>query len=220
MDHPVGRAAPSWPLTPERREGQHDAPSRAEDERVPTMPEEQNEALLEIHGVSPEYTREQGVAVGNSLLIVMGSVGMILNGEMERFVAIATTYGASPEEIAGWRRFDYANAKLADQTEVGPRLARHLMYEAIRIVRAMAPPGPSRKITAIGRALGVQPAVVSMLEAAVTAEEALGRARARLSRSAKRRPGVVSAPVAAGLASVAEQEEDIRRMRLKSMDEG
>src|SRR4051812_43367789 len=108
---------------------------RAEGRRVPRMTEE-NQALVEIHGVSPEYSAEQGVAVGNAMLIVLGSAGLIMSTEMERFVAIATEYGATPEAIGGWRRFDYANAKLADQMSVEPRLARHMMYEAVRIVRA------------------------------------------------------------------------------------
>jgi hypothetical protein len=181
---------------------------------------EENQALVEVHGVSPEHTAEQGVAVGNALLIVLGSAGLIMSTEMERFVDIATEYGAPPEAIGGWRRFDYAHAKLADQMSVEPRLARHLMYEAVRIVRAGAPPGPLRKITAVARALGVQSAVVSMLEAAVTAEEALRRARAQLERSLKRRPGVVPKAVTAGFATIAEQEGDIRRMRLRAMEDG
>jgi hypothetical protein len=185
------------------------------------MTEEKNAALLAIHGVSPEYTAEQAVAMGNAMLIVLGTSGLILATEMACFVSIATEYGATPEALAGWRRFDYANAKLADQMDVGPRLARHMMYDAIRIVRAAAPPGPSRKVTAVARALGVQQAVVSMLDAAVTADEALRRARAQLERSLKRRPpGVVPPAIAAGFASIAEQEEDIRRMRLKAMENG
>jgi hypothetical protein len=184
------------------------------------MTEEMNAALVETHGLPPEHTAEQAIAVGNALLIALGSAGGISAREMLRFVVIATEYGATPEAIEGWRRFDYANAKLADQMNVDPRLARHLMYEAIRIVREVAPPGPSRKITAVARALGVQPPVVSLLEAAVTAEGALARARETLERSVKRRRGTVPPALAAGLASIAEQEADIREMRLKAMDHG
>lgn len=184
------------------------------------MTEEGNAALVEIHGVLPEYTAEQAIAVGNAMLIVLGCAGLVLATEMATFVTIATEYGATPEALAGWRRFDYANAKLGDQMDVGPRLARHMMYDAIRIVRAAAPPGPSRKVTAVARALGVQQAVVSMLDAAVTAEEALGRARAQLERSKKRRRGEVSPALMAGFASIAEQEQDIRRMRLRAMENG
>jgi hypothetical protein len=184
------------------------------------MTEQRNEALAAVHGVSPEHTEEQATAVGNAMLIALGSAGLILSMEMNRFVEIATDYDAQPEAIAGWRRFDYANAKLAEHMNVEPRLARHMMYEAIRIVRPSAPPGPSRKLTAVARTLAVQPAVVSMLEAALTAEEALDRARALLERAKKRRPGVVSQKVKTGLATIAEQEEDIRQMRLKTMENG
>jgi hypothetical protein len=184
------------------------------------MTEQRNEALVQIHGVAPEHTEEQATAVGNAMLIVLGTAGLILSMEMDRFVELAAEYDATPEEIAGWRRFDYANAKLADQMSVGARLARHMMYEAIRIVRPSAPPGPSRKLTAVARTLGVQQAVVSMLEASVTAEEMLARARTTLERAMKRRPGMVSAKVAAGLATIAEQEGDIRQMRLKAMENG
>ncbi|MFT3772852.1 MAG: hypothetical protein QM820_46290 [Minicystis sp.] len=184
------------------------------------MTEQRNEALVEVHGVSPEHTEEQATAVGNAMLIVLGSAGLIMSMEMNRFVEIAADYDATPEEIAGWRRFDYANANLADQMSVEPRLARHMMYEAVRIIRPSAPPGPSRKITAVARTLGVQQATVSMLEAAVTAEEMLARARATLERSAKRRPGVVSPKIEAGFATITEQEADIRQMRLKAMEDG
>lgn len=184
------------------------------------MTEQRNETLVAIHGVSPEHTEEQATAVGNAMLIALGSAGLILSMEMNRFVEIATDYDATDEAIAGWRRFDYANATLEDQITVEPRLARHMMYEAIRIVRPSAPPGPSRKLTAVARTLAVQPATVSMLEAAVTAEEALARARATLERTMKRRPGMVSPKIATGLATIAEQEGDIREMRLKTMENG
>jgi hypothetical protein len=59
-----------------------------------------------------------------------------------------------------------------------------------------------------------------MLEASVTAEEALGRARAQLERSLKRRQGVVPPTITAGFAAIAEQEEDIRQMRLRAMENG
>ena len=68
-----------------------------------------NEALFEIHGMSPEHTQEQTVAVGNAMLVALGSGGPLSAAEMDKFLSLATEYGATPDAIDGWKRFDYSS---------------------------------------------------------------------------------------------------------------
>lgn len=181
---------------------------------------EKNEALLEVHGISPEHTGEQADAVGRAMLIALGAAGRISAKEMEAFVAIATEYGATPEMIEAWRRFDYADAQIAEQPiDMTPRLARHLMYEAIRIERAAAPSGPCPKLTAVARALGVHELVVRTLDAVASASLALRGMRAGVEGAAEGRPGGMPPGAAGGLASIAEQAAKLRELRIKTMDE-
>ena len=97
---------------------------------------EKNQALFEAHGVSPGSTPAERVAIGKAMLIAVGAGGSLSPGEMERFLSLATAYGADPEAIDEWKRFDYARARLSDHFKGDARLARHLVYDAIRICRA------------------------------------------------------------------------------------
>jgi hypothetical protein len=181
---------------------------------------ERNEALFEVHGVSPEHTPEQGVALGKAMLIALGSAGPLSAKEMEAFLAIATEYGATPEAIEGWKRFDYANGKVDDHLKLDARLARHMMYDAIRICAADAPPGPIAKVAQVGRALGIDRGALASLEAVTTAEDALRRARSALSAAGKGMAKGMPPAALAGLGGLAAQESKLRTMRLSIMDSG
>jgi len=181
---------------------------------------QRNEALFDVHGVSPEHTPEQGVAVGNALLIALGSGGPLSAKEMEAFLSIATEYGATPDAIDGWKRFDYASGKVSDHIQLDPRLARHMMYEAIRICSADAPPGPIAKLGNVARALGVDLAAHASLEAFVTTEAALRDARSELPATADNLKKGRPASATAALAAIAEQEGKLRKLRLSTMDTG
>jgi tellurite resistance protein len=178
-----------------------------------------NEALMEAHGASPQHTREERVAIGNAMLIVVGASGALSPNEMGCFVSIVTAYGAPPDAIDAWQRFDYANARLSDHLKVDPRLARHLLYDAIRICRAdgvYAARGRA-KVAEAARLLGVQPGLVASLEAIVETEEALRNARAVLQKCTGPKgaaPGAV-----ASLRELAAQEASLRRTRIATMDE-
>jgi hypothetical protein len=183
---------------------------------------QRNEALFEVHGVSPEHTPQQGVAVGKALLIALGAGGPLSAKEMDAFVSIATAYGATPDAIEGWKRFEYANAKLSDHIQLDPRLARHMLYEAIRICSPDAPPGSVAKLAKVARALGLQIDVLATLEALATSEAALRQARADASKAGEGLPEGKENPagVAAGLALIAEKEAYLRSMRIATMDSG
>jgi hypothetical protein len=180
---------------------------------------EENKALLEVHGVSPEHTDEQAGAVGRAMLIALGAAGRISAKEMEGFVAIAIEYGATHDLIVGWRKFNYADAEIAEQIDLTGRLARHMMYDAIRIVRAGAPPGPCPKLAAVARALGVHVAVATTLDGVATADQALRGMRSTVEAATKGRPGGVPAGAEAGLASIIEEAAKLRELRIKTMDE-
>lgn len=180
---------------------------------------EKNEALFETHGVSPDYTEAQAEGVVRAMLIALGASGWISAKEMERFVEIATEYGATLGMIERWRKFDYANAQLADQIEMTPRLARHMMYDAIRIVRAATPSGPCPKLTAVARALGVHDVVAKMLDSVASADQALRGMRAGVEEASRGRPGGMPPGAVGGLASITEQTAKLRELRIKTMEE-
>jgi ATPase subunit of ABC transporter with duplicated ATPase domains len=188
-------------------------------ERRTTM-SQRNEALLEVHGVSPEHTHEQAVAVGNALLIALGSAGSLTPKEMETFLSIATSYGASPDAIEGWKRFDYAGGKIADHVQLEPRLARHLMWEAIRICRAGSPPGADAKLSKVARALAVDIAVLAPLQGFATAEDALEKGRAALIEGTAGMKKGTPQGATAGLAAIAEKAAYLRKMRIATMETG
>jgi hypothetical protein len=181
---------------------------------------EKNQALLEVHGVSPESTPEERVAIGKAMLIAVGAGGSLSPSEMECFLSVATAYGAAPEAIVEWKRFDHTHARLADHFEGDARLARHLMYDVIRICRAGGDAKRARaKAAEAGRLLGVHPSLVSSLEGIIEAEGALRHARAAVEVTVKGRTDGVPAPIAAGLGEIAEQEASLRRTRISMMDE-
>ena len=178
---------------------------------------QRNEALFDIHGVSPEHTHEQAARVGNALLIALGSGGLLSAAEMEAFVSIAQGYGATPDAIDAWKRFDYASGKIADQITRDARLARHMLYEAVRI--CSAPPGTAAKLVGVAAALGTEPGVLETLQAVVAAEESLREARATLAatdREAKTPAGATKAAYAA----IAVKEAEMRKLRLSTMETG
>jgi hypothetical protein len=181
---------------------------------------QRNEALFDVHGVSPEHTPQQGVAVGNAMLIALGAGGPLSAKEMDEFVSIATAYGATPDAIESWKRFEYLNGKLSEHIQLEPRLARHMLYEAIRICSADAPPGAIAKLAQVARVLGVDAHVLASLEAVATAEVALRQARADVSAAANGRPKGTPPGVTAGLATIAEKEGQLRKMRIVTMDSG
>jgi hypothetical protein len=180
---------------------------------------EKNQALMEAHGVSPASTPEERVAIGKAMLIVVGAGGPLSPREMERFLSVATAYGAAPEAIAEWKRFDHAHARLSDHFSGDARLARHLTYDAIRICRAEGDRTRARARAAeAGRLLGVHPSLVTSLEGILDAEEALRQAHAAVQATVKGQtsdvPGVV-----AGLEEIATKQATLRRTRLSMMDE-
>jgi hypothetical protein len=181
---------------------------------------QRNEALFEVHGVSPEHTPQQGVAVGNAMLIALGAGGPLSVKEMEAFLSIATAYGATPDALEGWKRFDHANGKLEDHVQLDPRLARHMLYEAIRICSADAPEGPVAKLVEVARVLGVDRFVLASLEAVATAEVALRQARSELSVAGNGLPKGTPPSVTAGLAVIAEKEGQLRKVRIAMMETG
>jgi hypothetical protein len=174
-----------------------------------------NDALFEAHGVSPEHPRDQAVAIGNALLIALGGSRGISKDEMATFVSIATAYGAPPDVIEGWQRFDSAGGKISDHVALEPRLARHLMYEALRICGGGTVSGPGSRVMDIARSLGVDRAVLAPLEAVVNAEEALRGARSTMSENAG-----TAGPPSAALTALAESEAKLRRMRIAIMETG
>jgi hypothetical protein len=178
-------------------------------------------ALREAHGVSPEASPEERLAIGKALLIALGASGPLSAKQMERFVAIATSYGASPDAIDAVKRFDYARARIDDATKPGAKLARHLMYEAIRISRAEGTYGEREraKVAEAGRALRVPAGIVAALEGIVDGEEALRKARAAIQAAASARGAGAPSSIAAGLAQLAEQESALQRTRIEMMDE-
>jgi uncharacterized tellurite resistance protein B-like protein len=185
------------------------------------MMAEKNEALLRVHGVSPEHTPEDRLAVGKALLIVLGAGTALSPREMGSFVSIATTYGATPEEIEAWRRFDHARARLADHLQVEPRLARHLLYDVIRICRTdgVYAARERAKVSEAARLLGVSPTIVASLEAVTEIEGALVKARAALQVIADQRPKGAVPGAVAGLKEITEQEASIRRTRISTMED-
>jgi hypothetical protein len=181
---------------------------------------QRNEALLEVHGVAPEHTHEQAVAMGKAMLVALGSGGPLSPEQMEAFVSIATAYGATPDAIEGWKRFDYASGKVSDHLQLDPRLARHMMWEAIRICRVGAPPGAAAKLGNVARALGIDRAVLAPLEAVATGEDALQKARATVSAAGQGLKKGTPPGVTAGLAAIAEKEALLRKMRIATMETG
>jgi hypothetical protein len=181
---------------------------------------QRNDALFEVHGVSPEHTPEQGIAVGNALLIALGAGGPLSAREMDEFFSIATAYGATPHALEGWKRFDYAKGKVSDHIQLDPRLARHMLYEAIRILSAGAPPGPVAKIAAVARVLGVDAGERASLEAVAGAEVTLRQARAEVAMAGKGLPKGTPPGVTAGLAAIADKEAQLRKMRIAAMESG
>ena len=183
---------------------------------------QRNEALFEVHGVSPEHTPEQGVAVGNAMLIALGSGGPLSAKEMEAFLSIATEYGATPDAIDGWKRFDYAGGKVSEHIQLDPRLARHLLYEAMRICQADVASGPAEKNASVASALGVEQGELATLEAVMAAEGALSEARLAMSEACNNLPEGKPTPptVTAGLAAIAQKEGQLRTMRIAVMDSG
>jgi hypothetical protein len=181
---------------------------------------QRNEALFEAHGVSPEHTHEQGVALGNALLIALGSGGPLSASEMEEFVSNATAYGATPEALAAWKRFDYTRGKISDHVELHPRLARHMLYEAIRICGAGAPPGPIAKLVDVARALGLDRGALAALEGVNAGEVALRRARADLSAGVEGRASATLPGVVASFERIAKQADKLRNMRISTMETG
>lgn len=181
-----------------------------------------NEALVRVHGVSPGHTPEQGVAVGNAVLIAVGAGGPLSAEEMAEFLSIATEYGAPPDAIDGWKRFDYAGGKVSEHLQLDPRLARHLLYEALRICHADAASAPAEKKAGVARALGVDPGELATLEAVMTAEGALSQARLAMSEAAGKLPEGKPTPptMTAGLAAIAQKEGQLRAMRIAVMDSG
>lgn len=181
---------------------------------------QRNEALFENHGVSPEHTPEQAVALGNAMLIALGSGGRVSSREMEELVSIAKGYGATPEAIAAWKRFDYAKGKISDQIQLTPRLARHMLYEAIRICSAGAPPGPVAKLAGVAGALGTEPGVLEALQAVVMAEDSLRDARSKLTEAGGEVKNAPAGSTRVAFATIGDKERDMRRMRLSTMATG
>jgi hypothetical protein len=224
----------SWPLAPEqieeirRRSSATDAGTslvdgddvlRAARARWEQKMSEKNQALMEAHGTSPETTLEEGVAIGKAMLIAVGAGGALSPKEMERFLSVATAYGAAPDATDTWKRFDYANARISDHFKGSARLARHMMYDVIRICRADGDRARQRaKAKEAGRLLGVHPTLTASLGGIVEAEEALRNARAAIEAAVKARTSGAPA-VAAGLSDIAEQEASLRKKRISLMDE-
>jgi hypothetical protein len=182
---------------------------------------DENQALIEVHGESPESTPEECIAVGKAMLIVLGSGGPLSAKEMERFLSIAAAYDAAPEAVDELKRFDYANASLSDHFKGDARLGRHLMYDAIRILRADGDRAHQRvRAKEAARLLGVDPSIVASLESIVEAEEALRHARAVVEDAVNGRANGAPIAVAAGLKEITGKEAALRRTRLSLMDEG
>lgn len=181
---------------------------------------QRNEALFEIHGVSPEHTHEQAVAVGKAMLIALSADGPLSPQEMETFLSIATAYGATPEAIEGWKRFDPTKGKVSDHLQLEPRLGRHMMYDAIRICRAGAALGSVAKLSSVARALGIDRAVLAPLEAVATGEDALRKARELVTAASSELKQGTPPGATAGLATIAEKEAHLRKMRIATMETG
>lgn len=182
---------------------------------------ERNEALFESHGAAPEHTHEQAIRVGNAMLIALGAGGPLSAAEMDAFLSIAGAYGATPDAIDAWKRFAYASGKIADHVELNPRLARHMLYEAIRVCRAGVPPGsgPVAKLGSIAAALGTEPGVVDTLQAIVLGEESLREARATVAATEKEEK-TPSGSTKAAFAAIDEKAAGMRKMRLSTMETG
>lgn len=183
------------------------------------MMSQRNETLFESHGVSPEHTHEQAIALGNAMLIALGAGGPLSAEEMDAFVSIAKGYGATPEAIDGWRRFDPASGKIADHIQLTPRLARHMLYEAVRICGAGAPSAPVAKLAGVAGALGAEPGVRETLEAVVMAEASMQEARATLAAT-EAEPKTPSGSTKAAFAAIDETAAGMKRLRLAMMETG
>lgn len=179
-----------------------------------------NQILIEAHGASPESTPEQRAAIGKAVLTAVGAGGPLSPREMERFLAIATAYGAEAEAIGEWKRFDPASARLSDHFPGGARLGRHLAYEALRVCRAEGDPKRARaRATEAARLLGVHAGFVASLLGIIESEEALQKARAAIEASGKGRAGGAPEAALAGLREITEKEFTLRHARLSLMDE-
>jgi hypothetical protein len=204
------------PLDPARRD--REDPSRR-DPAEQTM-SKTNQALIEAHGVSPEATPEERLAIGKAMLTAVGAGSALSPKEMERFLSVATAYGADPDAIDEWKRFDYANARIADHFKGNAQLARHLMYDVIRICRADGDAARQRaRAREAGRILGVHPGLVASLGGIIEAEEALRNACAAIQVTVTARTNGTPPAAAAGLDKIAEQEASLRKKRLSIMDE-
>jgi hypothetical protein len=180
-----------------------------------------NDALLHVHGVSPEHTEEEAIAVGKALLVAVAGGAPLSAAEMATFVSIAAAYGATAEVVDAWKKLDATSGAASDHVALTPRLARHLAYEAIRVCRAGGAygPGEREKAAHAARRLGVTPGVLSSLEGMVEAETALRAARATVEAAIKRRPGDAPASLVAGLSEITGQEAVLRRSRVALLED-
>ena len=156
---------------------------------------------------------------GKLLLALVGADGGVSAVERQAFGDLFRSYGVPLREVTEAERFDPRTVKLETLvTDTTRRIARPLLYDAIRVARQDGFQAKERAATMrAATALGVDPQLVPALEAQITLDEAVLEARTLLLQVPPEHLGAArGAPVAEGSAPAAASTGRPRRRHATS----
>lgn len=138
--------------------------------------------VRQTFGVTFPLTPALREKVGKAILVVAGADGALSDTEMDYFLGLARTWGASDAQLEAFQKFDYRAARLADLLDAETRpLARIILYEAVRIARSDGFAANEREAAArAAKMLGLDAHIVVDIEALLGIEDAVRAARIRL----------------------------------------
>jgi tellurite resistance protein len=133
--------------------------------------------------VPASVTERDMLAYGRALLIVVGADGTVSEAEWRCFIETAEALGMplTDDVLRQLRDFDFRNADIADFLRFAGFSAQSLLYDAILIASVDGYAKEERAMAArFAQKLGVDTAVLAVIEAIVETEAVMRNTKGRL----------------------------------------